>query len=153
MTDATSYAECDLAELVRLRRKELDLTEQDLAARCGWRNDSGSTDIRSLEAGEHRFPSKSQIEDLAQALELAPETLDRSVQTSLEKLEPMRPRPSATIELAEGRRVRHLPPAGVQDDEELRAWARELCQAHGRTVTLRLDNDQTVEISPDSTCQ
>jgi transcriptional regulator with XRE-family HTH domain len=150
MSDGTSHSARPLAELVRERRKALDLTEYELAERCGWSDAYGTADVRSLESGEIAFPSASQIEALAEALELDSETIDRAVNLAQETSSDARSRASVTVELGTGRRVRHMPPDGVEDEEALRAWAAELSQMHGRPVTLTLDGDHTCKIRADA---
>jgi transcriptional regulator with XRE-family HTH domain len=149
MSDGTRHRNQPLDELVRARRKDLGLTERELVRRCGWPDDYGLDDVRSLEAGELRFPSTTQLKDLARALELDSEVLEEAISTSLHASAHARPHASATVHLKEGRRLYYTPPEGIGDEESLRAWARTLSVAHDRPVTLRIDGAATVEISPD----
>jgi transcriptional regulator with XRE-family HTH domain len=75
-------------EWLRRRRRELDLTRQELAQRVG----CGVTTLRKIEVGERR-PSKELATLLATCLDIAPEEYDRFITFARTEPYPDRPPP------------------------------------------------------------
>ncbi|MCK6630485.1 MAG: helix-turn-helix transcriptional regulator [Anaerolineae bacterium] len=75
-------------EWLRRRRRELDLTRQELAHRVG----CGVTTLRKIEAGERR-PSKELATLLATCLDITPEEHDKFITFARTERYPERPPP------------------------------------------------------------
>jgi|GEM_PF-6162605 len=146
MTNRSDDQDWSLSRLIRSRRKELELTERELAERCGWDNEFGPSDVRSLETGELRFPSTSQVEALATGLELDVSDIEDAIEASLQESERNQFRAMATIELGHGRRARHAPPDHLETEEDVIGWAKRLNRDHRGPVELRLADGRTIRI-------
>jgi len=146
MTDPAAHQEWPLSQLIRSRRKELELSERQLAERCGWDDEFGPSDVRSLETGELRFPSTSQVEALAKGLELDVEDVEEAIEASLQESERSQFSAMATIKLGYGRRVRRPAPDGLTTEEDAIKWGKRLCRELGGTVELHFDDGRTVQV-------